>query len=136
MACVADLIRQAPYDYDAIHIFYNEFINSISQKVRTLAGMKQADFFANFNRLTVHEVSEPDTEYSRHYYYELYVASCFYFAMLQNAACEQTSRMNAMENASKNAGEILKDLNLEYNKSRQARITNELCEIISGASAL
>lgn len=60
----------------------------------------------------------------------------FYHAMLQNAASEQTSRMNAMENASKNAAEILQDLNLEYNKARQARITNELCEIISGASAL
>lgn len=56
--------------------------------------------------------------------------------MLQNAASEQTSRMNAMENASKNAAEILQALNLEYNKARQARITNELCEIISGASAL
>ena len=56
--------------------------------------------------------------------------------MLQNAACEQTSRMNAMENASKNAAEILKDLSLEYNKARQTRITSELCEIISGASAL
>jgi F-type H+-transporting ATPase subunit gamma len=56
--------------------------------------------------------------------------------MLQNAASEQTSRMNAMENASKNAAEILQGLNLEYNKARQARITNELCEIISGASAL
>lgn len=44
--------------------------------------------------------------------------------------------MNAMENASKNAAEILQGLNLEYNKARQARITNELCEIISGASAL
>lgn len=60
----------------------------------------------------------------------------FYHAMLMNAASEQTSRMNAMENASKNAAEILQGLNLEYNKARQARITNELCEIISGASAL
>lgn len=60
----------------------------------------------------------------------------FYHCMLQNAACEQTSRMNAMENASKNAGEILKKLTLQYNKARQARITMELCEIISGASAL
>jgi ATP synthase F1 gamma subunit len=44
--------------------------------------------------------------------------------------------MNAMENASKNAGEIIEKLNLLYNKARQARITMELCEIISGASAL
>ena len=47
-----------------------------------------------------------------------------------------SARMNAMENASKNAGEILESLTLEYNKARQARITMELVEIISGASAL
>ncbi len=60
----------------------------------------------------------------------------FYYALLQNAACEQSARMNAMENASKNAGEILEKLNLAYNKARQTRITMELVEIISGASAL
>ena len=98
--------------------------------------MGKEAFFNHFNNLTVHEVEEPEAEFQRQYYYELYVASTLYHAMLQNAACEQTSRMNAMENASKNAGEILKDLELEYNKARQARITNELCEIISGASAL
>lgn len=47
-----------------------------------------------------------------------------------------SARMNAMENASKNAGEIIDKLNLEFNKARQAKITMELCEIISGASAL
>jgi F-type H+-transporting ATPase subunit gamma len=56
--------------------------------------------------------------------------------MLHNIASEQSSRMNAMENASKNAGEILDKLTLEYNKARQAKITMELCEIISGASAV
>jgi F-type H+-transporting ATPase subunit gamma len=56
--------------------------------------------------------------------------------MLNNIASEQSARMNAMENASKNAGEILTNLTLEYNRIRQARITMELCEIISGASAV
>ena len=59
-----------------------------------------------------------------------------YYALLQNVACEQSARMNAMENASKNAGEILDKLTIEYNKARQTRITMELVEIISGASAL
>jgi len=57
-------------------------------------------------------------------------------AFLNNAASEQSARMNAMENASKNAGEILDKLTLQYNKARQARITIELVEIISGAAAL
>ena len=56
--------------------------------------------------------------------------------MLNNAACEQSARMNAMENASKNAGEILDALTLQYNKARQAKITMELVEIISGASSV
>lgn len=56
--------------------------------------------------------------------------------MLNNIASEQSSRMNAMENASKNAGEILDKLTLNYNQARQAKITMELCEIISGASAV
>ncbi len=57
-------------------------------------------------------------------------------AFLNNAASEQSARMNAMENASKNAKEILGQLKLNYNKSRQARITTELCEIIAGATSL
>lgn len=69
-------------------------------------------------------------------FYDFYIASSFYHAMLNNIASEQSSRMNAMENASKNAGEILTALTLEYNKARQAKITMELCEIISGASAV
>ncbi|CAK88442.1 unnamed protein product (macronuclear) [Paramecium tetraurelia] len=68
--------------------------------------------------------------------YEYYVATAFYHAMLNNFASETSSRMNAMENASKNAGEMLDKLTLEYNKVRQAKITVELCEIISGASAV
>ena len=56
--------------------------------------------------------------------------------MLESATSEQSSRMNAMENASKNAGEMIDSLTLQYNRARQARITTELIEIISGAAAL
>ena len=59
-----------------------------------------------------------------------------FHAMLHNAACEQSARMNAMESASKNAGEILDALTLQYNKARQAKITMELVEIISGAASV
>jgi len=86
--------------------------------------------------VTRHEATEPDLEYAKQYFYELYVGSIFYNAFLNNNAAEQSSRMAAMENASKNAGEMLDKLTLEYNKMRQAKITMELIEIISGASAL
>lgn len=56
--------------------------------------------------------------------------------MLENNCSEHASRMSAMENSSKSAGEILDKLTLQYNRDRQAQITNELIEIISGAAAL
>lgn len=68
--------------------------------------------------------------------HEFYYGACVYGAFLEAAATEQASRMGAMENASKNAGEMLDKLSLIYNRARQAKITTELCEIISGASAV
>jgi len=78
----------------------------------------------------------PDKNTSNPALYELYLTSNLWVAFLNNAASEQSARMSAMENASKNAKEIVNKLNLQYNKARQARITMELVEIISGASAL
>ena len=78
----------------------------------------------------------PDKNTSNKALYELYLTSNLWVAFLNNAASEQSSRMNAMQNASKNAKEIFDKLTLQYNKARQARITMELVEIISGASAL
>ena len=57
-------------------------------------------------------------------------------ALLENGASEQGARMSAMDNATRNAGDMIDDLTVEYNRSRQAAITNELIEIISGAEAL
>jgi len=68
--------------------------------------------------------------------HEFYYGSAIFGACLQAATTEQSSRMTAMENASKNAGEMLEKLSLIYNRARQAKITTELCEIISGAAAV
>jgi len=68
--------------------------------------------------------------------HEFYYGAMLYSHYLNNAVSEQSSRMAAMENASKNAGEMLDKLTLIYNRVRQAKITTELCEIISGASAV
>lgn len=68
--------------------------------------------------------------------HEFYYASAIFGAMLDGIASEQSARMAAMGNASKNAGEMLDRLTLQYNKARQTKITTELCEIISGATAL
>ncbi len=68
--------------------------------------------------------------------HEYTLASHIFHSLMEGATSEQSSRMNAMENASKNAGEMIDSLQLQYNRARQARITTELIEIISGASAL
>ena len=64
------------------------------------------------------------------------VATQIFSALLENAASEQGARMSAMDNATRNAGEMIDKLTIEYNRTRQAVITNELIEIISGAEAL
>jgi F-type H+-transporting ATPase subunit gamma len=64
------------------------------------------------------------------------VATQIFSALLENGASEQGARMSAMDNATRNAGEMIDKLTIEYNRSRQAVITNELIEIISGAEAL
>jgi F-type H+-transporting ATPase subunit gamma len=64
------------------------------------------------------------------------VATAIFAALLENAASEQGARMSAMDNATRNAGDMIDRLTIEFNRSRQAKITNELIEIISGAEAL
>ena len=98
--------------------------------------MTKEEFLKSFKYVVKHDAEEPDLSHASHFFYEFYVNTMFYNALLNNIACEQSARMNAMENASKNAGEILNSLTLEYNKARQAKITMELCEIISGAAAV
>ena len=65
-----------------------------------------------------------------------FVESLVYQAVVENGACEQAARMIAMKNASENAGELIDELQLVYNKARQAAITQELSEIVGGAAAI
>jgi F-type H+-transporting ATPase subunit gamma len=68
--------------------------------------------------------------------HEFYFSCAIFQGYLNNVLCEQSQRMSAMENASKNAGEVLEKVTIQYNRARQAKITTELCEIISGASVV
>jgi F-type H+-transporting ATPase subunit gamma len=65
-----------------------------------------------------------------------YIESLVYQAVVENGACEQAARMIAMKNATDNAGELIEELQLVYNKARQAAITQELAEIVGGAAAI
>jgi F-type H+-transporting ATPase subunit gamma len=121
-------------DFEAVHILYNEFQSAIVYIPSIKSIVPLVDPNAPF--LYPYEVSEEDDIEVLQNFYEYTLATQLFHSMLQNATSEQSSRMNAMENASKNAGEMVGKLTLQYNRARQARITTELIEIISGASAL
>lgn len=135
-SAVANRITKSAENQDRILVVYNEFKSAIQSNVRQLEIMPRKVFLQHFKYLTRHETQEPEKGFSGPFYFELYSSSLVYHALLHSAAVEQSARMSAMENASKNAGELFGKLELQYNKARQAKITAELCEIISGASAL
>jgi F-type H+-transporting ATPase subunit gamma len=136
VSSIAHQVDLAAEDCESIVILYNEFRSAISYVIRRMELLPRKYFVNQFKFVVRHDTSEPEKDWAKHYYFELYLAGQLYHAVLNNLASEQSARMNAMENASKNAGEILDKLRLNYNKARQARITMELVEIISGASAL
>lgn len=123
-------------DADKLIIVYNEFKSAIQYVCRHMELLPQRRFLEAMKFAKLYNQTLPDKNTSNPSLYELYLTSNLWVAFLNNAASEQSARMNAMENASKNAKEILGGLTLQYNKARQARITMELVEIISGASAL
>lgn len=121
------------YKVDAVHLVYNRFKSVIAYEpsIKTIRPLSD-----NPAELTAYEIEpERDPEVMGNLY-EFLVASQVYHSMLEGTTSEQSARMTAMENASKNAGEMIEKLTLQYNRARQARITTELIEIISGASAL
>ena len=133
---LAEHIIAAGESNDQIVVFYNEYKSAIATIIRRLELMPRQRFLETMKFGKLYDMTLPDANTANLALYELYVTSNLWIAFLNNAASEQSARMTAMENASKNAGEILEKLTLEYNKARQARITMELVEIISGASAL
>lgn len=122
-------------DADKIVVFYNEFKSAISYIQRQMELMPRKRFLESMQFAKLYNQTLPDKNTSNPALYELYLTSNLWVAFLNNAASEQSARMSAMENASKNAKEIFDKLTLQYNKARQARITIELIEIISGSTA-
>ncbi|WP_417499481.1 F0F1 ATP synthase subunit gamma [Methylophaga sp.] len=122
---------------DSLYFVYNEFVNTMTQDNKIV-------------RLLPAKPEKPSEELSHHwdYIYEpdakdvlddllvRYIESLVYQGVVENIACEQASRMIAMKNASDNAGDLIDDLQLVYNKARQAAITQEISEIVAGAAAV
>ena len=122
-------------EFDVATIFFSKFVNVVSQ-IPTAQQIIPATFEdAGDSDGTVYDY-EPSEEAILADLLPRSVATQIFSALLENGASEQGARMSAMDNATRNAGEMIDKLTIEYNRSRQAVITNELIEIISGAEAL
>ncbi len=121
-------------EFDVATIFFARFESVISQ-IPTEQQIIPADFEATGEDGTVYDY-EPSEEEILADLLPRGVATQIFSALLENGASEQGARMSAMDNATRNAGEMIDKLTIQYNRSRQAVITNELIEIISGAEAL
>ena len=121
-------------EFDVAKIFYSEF-GSVVNQIPTELQVVPAKFEAVTDEGTVYDY-EPSEEGILADLLPRSVATQIFTALLENAASEQGARMSAMDNATRNAGEMIDKLTIQYNRSRQAKITNELIEIISGAEAL
>ena len=121
---------------DQLYLVGNEFINTMTQKpvVQQLLPLQ-----AEQNEKLKHSwdyLYEPEAKELLEGLLTRYIESQVYQAVVENSACEMAARMLAMKNATDNAGDLIDDLQLVYNKARQAAITQELSEIVSGASAV
>ncbi|KAI1338488.1 ATP synthase F1 gamma [Xylariaceae sp. FL0016] len=127
---IADQVVQLPGEYSDIKIVYNKFINATSYEATVIEAFSE-EAIANSPNFSVFEVDEELLSNLREYA----LANSLYWALAEGHACEISARRNAMDNASKNAGEMISKYQILYNRTRQAVITGELVEIITGATA-
>jgi F-type H+-transporting ATPase subunit gamma len=125
-------------EFDVAHLFYAKFVSPLVQEP---VGQQLIPVAIPTTKVAATDGGaaveyEPDEESILADLLPRNVAIQIFRAMLENAASEQGSRMNAMDNATRNAGDMINRLSIEYNRTRQAAITTELVEIISGAEAL
>ncbi len=122
-------------EFDVATLFYSKFVNVVTQ-IPTTQQIIPAAFEAEEDSGPMFFEYEPDEQEILADLLPRGVATQIFAALLENGASEQGARMSAMDNATRNAGEMIDKLTIQYNRSRQAVITNELIEIISGAEAL
>lgn len=130
------LKNYADGNIDAIYLISNEFVNTMTQepKITQLVPVVPSDD----TELEHHwdYIYEPDSKEVLNNVLDRYIESLVYQAVVENVACEMASRMLAMKNATDNAGDMISELQLIYNRERQAGITQEISEIVGGAAAV
>lgn len=124
-------------DIDELEIYYNKFVNVLENTptARRVLPLAEEDTSSGHGQMSSYEF-EPDKESILNIILPQYVESLIYGSILNAKASEHASRMTAMKNASDNASDLIDDLSLEYNRARQAAITQQITEIVGGATAL
>jgi F-type H+-transporting ATPase subunit gamma len=123
-------------DIDVIYLLSNEFVNTMTQtpvakQLVPVVPSKESELNHHWDY-----IYEPDSKEVLDTVLERYIESLVYQGVVENVACEMAARMLAMKNATDNAGEMIDELQLIYNRERQASITQEISEIVSGAAAV
>lgn len=129
---VANAILNSGYEFETGKLLFNYYKNVASNETQEIPLYSQ-DLITSSESVSVYDSLDADVVQS---YLEYSLASLVYYCMKEGATSEQASRMSAMDNSSKNAGEMIDKLTITFNRTRQAVITGELIEIISGAAAL
>lgn len=128
---IADLITKSGKEYERVEIVYNHFLTGISYEPQVVNSYSQ-EAFKNSPNFAAYEIEDDVLQNLQ----EFSFANSIYYALVEGHACELSARRNAMDNASKNAGDMIGRFTIQYNRTRQAVITNQLIEIITGAIAL
>lgn len=123
-------------EIDEINIVYTSFLSTISQEPKVLKLLPSEEVHEGSTKGKVLTEFEPSTEEVLNYLIPKYIQSSIYGALIESSTSEQASRRIAMESATDNAEEIIDELQISYNRARQAAITMEISEIVSGAEAL
>jgi F-type H+-transporting ATPase subunit gamma len=121
--------------FDEVHLLYSEFVNTMTQTPRVTQLLPCPPTDEPSHPGYWDYLYEPDSHTVLDGLLKRSVEALVYHALLENKACEQSARMVAMKSATDNAQDIVKDLQITYNKARQAAITQELAEIVAGSAA-
>ncbi len=121
---------------DRVKVYYNEFKNLATQVIKDIDFLPLTDSDSEEDKKQVDRLYEPSKEEILKGLIPKHINVQIWQFLLESYASEQAARMVAMENATDNAGDMIKELGLQYNKARQSAITTEIIEIVSGANAL
>lgn len=123
-------------NFKEVYLVYTRFVSAISAVPQVIKLLPFTAPKTSNTEITAEYIYEPSAQEVLGYLLPQYIVTMIYASLLQSAASELSSRMNAMSNATDNAEELISKLDLHYNKVRQAGITREITEIVGGAEAL